>query len=286
MSTLVELCAGTASLSLWALARCPPLCGFMGSKRRWAPALVPALGVDRPERVVLCDAGPWGDVWSVLLERSRRLGVAALLEEWADETPADLWTRLVETPPAPNAPVFRVAQYLWLQGRAAGTIPIWWSAGHGRWRSPTGAGDVDATLRTKGIAPSFAGRYSWGSGRRTAALIAQRIRQIDVLDWSRVDVHHGDCRTLEPIPGSTVLLDPPYLGCPRYAAELPRADVLALAQRWVAAGARVAVCEAVPLVAELGAGWHARRLSGRKSEWVTASWPIAIPEQLDLWRAA
>lgn len=156
--TLVELCAGTASVSLWAMGRCRPLTGFMGSKRRWAGQLVEAMEVDRPERVVLVDAGPWGDVWSVLQASDARAEVA--------------------------------------------------------------------------------------------------------------------------IPGATVYHDPPYLGCPRYAELLPRADVLALAQRWADAGCRVAVSEAEPLPID---GWTARQLARR--EWVTASWQIRWPEQLSFLEA-
>ena len=307
--TLVELCAGTASVSLWALARCSPLTGYMGSKRRWAPALVQALGVDRPSRVVLVDAGPWGDVWSVLRVHDHRWRVAAQLDAWAGQDVAALWERLVVEPPPTDTPAWRIAQFLWLQARAAGCIPVWWSVEHGRWRSPTGAVDpersMDLARRTtglpdrvgratsKGIAPSVAGRRGFGSGRRTAALIASRVRALDALPWGRIEVVHGDLRNVEPIPGATVYLDPPYVGCPRYAALCPRADVLRVARRWADAGCRVAVSEATPLVlpgvdlvdgstgAPLLRGWTSRRLARR--EWVTASWPLSMAEQLDLY---
>src|SRR5262245_35526098 len=134
--TLVELCAGTASVSLWALGRCPPLCGFMGSKRRWAPALVEAMGCDRPDRVVLVDAGPWGDVWTQLLNPTIRRAVAGLLLAWDARRIEDLWTECVSVPPSTD-PAQRVAQYLLLQARSAGTIPVWWSGS--RWESPTGS---------------------------------------------------------------------------------------------------------------------------------------------------
>jgi hypothetical protein len=295
VSVLVDLCAGTASVSLYAMARIGPLCGFMGSKRRYAPALVQALGVDRPDRVVLVDAGPWGDVWTVLQDEFHRARVAQLLEVWALEDVSALWERLVSRAP-PADPAERVAQFLWLQARAAGTIPIWWSAEHQRWRSPTGAVDAAAScdlasrtkglpdrvgrVSSKGIAPSVAGRRGWGSGRRTAGLIASRIRDLEVLPWDRIEVVHGDVREVAPIPGAVVILDPPYVGCPRYPVLFPRADVLEVAERH-AAVSRVVVCEAEPLPLD---GWTSRRLAER--EWVTASWPIALPEQLDLWRAA
>lgn len=294
--TLVELCAGTASVSLWAMARLPPLTGYMGSKRRWASTLVHALGVDRPDRVVLVDAGPWGDVWTVLRDPAQRWRVAAQLDAWVAQDVHVLWSRLSAEPPPADAPAWRVAQFLWLQARAAGTIPVWWSGEHHSWRSPTGAvdptRDMDLAKRTrgqpkegrvasKGLAPSVAGRRGWGSGRRTAALIASRVRALDALPWNRVEVVHGDCRNVDPIPGATVYIDPPYAGCPRYAALLPRTEVLAIAERWTAAGARVAISKSTALDLP---GWTSRRLARR--EYVTASWPISLPEQCDLFVAA
>jgi len=82
--TLIELCAGTASVSLWALGRCKPLVGYMGSKRADASLLCALLDVDRkaPDRVVLVDAGPWGDTWSTLSTKGGRDHVCRILRAW------------------------------------------------------------------------------------------------------------------------------------------------------------------------------------------------------------
>lgn len=296
--TLVELCAGTAAVSLWALGRCVPLTGYMGSKRRWAPLLVDALGCDHPDRVVLVDAGPWGDAWTVLREGAGRRAVVDQLTTWAG-TPdmADLWAYLVASSPPVDQPAWRVAQFLWLQARSAGTIPVWWSGT--RWESPTGArteaahnrGGGALAKRQKGSASAIESSRRPGPaalghrttdrvrGIQTPATIARRIVALDRIDWTRVDVVHAQVSTVEPAGGGVVLLDPPYAGAPRYAALLPRAEVLVLAGRWATAGSRVAVCEAEPLPLP---GWTSRRLPARKPEWITASWPIALPEQLPL----
>lgn len=138
MSTLVELCCGTAAVSLWALARCRPLTGYMGSKRRDAGVLVRALGIDAPTRVVLVDGGPWGDVWATLQHLEGRRAVAATLREWsARGTLPEIWPTLLFEPPADAAE--RAAQYLCLQARAAGCIPVWWNGETGRWESPSGS---------------------------------------------------------------------------------------------------------------------------------------------------
>lgn len=165
-ATLVELCCGTASVSLSALAGEPvePLTGFMGSKRRWTGLIISRLGFStfaRPSRVILVDAGPWGDVWTVLREKAARIEVSALLRSWSGEDASALWKRLVSVAPFESSPA-RVAQYLWLQARSAGTIPVWWSPEHGRWESPTGSRTEAA--HNRGGAP-LSGRETGCVGR-------------------------------------------------------------------------------------------------------------------------
>jgi hypothetical protein len=298
--TLIELCAGTASLSLWALGQHVPLTGYMGSKRRWASLLVDALGVRDPDHVVLVDAGPWGDVWSVLrLEAGRAATLAALLNLDAclvNHGPARAWSVSLEPPH--EEPGRRVAHFLWLQARSAGTIPVWWDASNGRWESPTGSrteaaharGGTGLGSRQKGSAVES----SWSRATRAGApaakrcrgiqrplTIATRLRALGSLPWERVDVVHGDVRDVPPIPGATVYFDPPYLGCPRYSALLPRSDVLEVATRWASAGCRVAVSEAEPLPL---AGWYTAPLPQirQSREWLTSSERVRVQEQLPL----
>lgn len=264
MTTLVELCAGTASVSLWALGQFGPLTGYMGSKRRWASTLVQALQVAQPDRVVLVDAGPWGDAWAVLRQHEHRWQVAAQLDAWARQDVSELWARLVIEPPPDAQPAWRVAQFLWLQFVSATTMPVWWE--DGAWRSGAGGGRACRTT---------AARFTSSS-----ATPASRLRRLEVLPWDRIEVVHGDARYVEPIRGATVYIDPPYVGRPRYAALFPRDHVVEHACRWVDAGARVAISEETPVALP---GWTSRCLARR--EWVTASWPIALPEQGELFAA-
>lgn len=105
MITLVELCCGTAAVSLWALGRCRPITGYMGSKRRDAEVLVQALDVASPDRVVLVDGGPWGDVWATLQHLEGRRAVAATLRAWgARGTLPEIWPTLLYPPPAGSVP--------------------------------------------------------------------------------------------------------------------------------------------------------------------------------------
>lgn len=141
--TFVELCAGTASVSLWALARREPLTGYMGSKRRWAPLLVDALGVRDPDRVVVVDGGMWGETWRTLSTAEGRAATCVALQDLdrlvLECGLAAVWASLLVPPHSLPTTGERAAQYLWLQARSAGTIPIWWNGSAGRWESPTGS---------------------------------------------------------------------------------------------------------------------------------------------------
>lgn len=259
--------------------------------------LVDALDCDRPDRVVLVDAGPWGDAWNVLRYAHQREAVARVFDAWAtaNERPNVLWSRLVASPPFED-PVERVAQYLWLQARSAGTIPMWWSPERGRWESPSGSrtesaharGGVDARGRVTSERAVGKPDHPGARGIQYPGTIAARIRALGQIPWDRVEVFHCDARSVDPIPGATVLMDPPYLGAPRYACLFPRADVLAVARRWHESGCRVAVCEAEPLPLP---GWTPHRLPTRRRgevprEWVTCSWRDHERPQLGLLEAA
>lgn len=307
MKCLVELCAGTAAFSLMAMAGLKPITGYMGSKASDARALFRLFGGDRPDRVVLVDGGPWGDVWSTMRHAEQRQAVAAVLREWhAAGDLVEVWPWLVQCAP-PADPARRAAQYLALQARAAGCIPVWWSAEAGRWQSPSGGRThadcaeaesparvqveaahqrgVTAERRCKQptarrVGPVYRSRPSRGLVR-----IATLADALNHIDWSRVDVIHGDVRDVEPIVGSWVYFDPPYHGCPRYACLLPRKDVLAVAERHATVAHLVVVSEAEPLPLD---GWHNARLRYTgKPEWLTLSQllpedrlPAAPAEQL------
>jgi hypothetical protein len=99
-----------------------------------------------------------------------------------------------------------------------------------------------------------------------------------------------DARGIEPgpdlPPGTVVYADPPYMGTTGYGHDLPRSEVVALARRWSAAGAMVAISEAEPIADLVAEGWHAVRIDGERmgqkrtfskqqAEWLTLSRPPA-----------
>jgi hypothetical protein len=100
---------------------------------------------------------------------------------------------------------------------------------------------------------------------------------------------HPDARDIDPPalpPGTVVYMDPPYLNTTGYAHDLPRAEVVAIARRWAAAGATVAISEAEPIPELVAEGWYAVRIDGERvgqkrtfskqqAEWLTLSRPPA-----------
>ena len=100
---------------------------------------------------------------------------------------------------------------------------------------------------------------------------------------------HPDARDIDPPalpPGTVAYLDGPYENTTPYANLLPRAEQVAIARRWAAAGATVAISEAEPIPELVAEGWHAVEITGerigqartfskQKSEWVTLNRPPA-----------
>ena len=100
---------------------------------------------------------------------------------------------------------------------------------------------------------------------------------------------HPDARDIDPPalpPGTVAYMDGPYENTTQYANLLPRAEQVALARRWAAAGATVAISEAEAIPELVAEGWHAVEITGerigqartfskQKREWVTLNRPPA-----------
>lgn len=140
--TWAEPFAGAAACTLRLVggADLSPPVAWMGGKRRYARAILDAMGVPEtpPSRVLLADAGPWGWVWPLLLKPADAAKVARVLRSWAGEHPRDLWQRLADRPPYLRVHE-RAAQWLWLQARSASGVPIWWDG----WRHVASDGRGD-----------------------------------------------------------------------------------------------------------------------------------------------
>jgi hypothetical protein len=119
--------------------------------------------------------------------------------------------------------------------------------------------------------------------------VATRADHLDALPTIDGALIRTDARDIDPPalpPGTVVFIDPPYLNTTGYAHDLPRAEVVALARRWAAAGATVAISEAEAIPELVAEGWHAVRIDGERvgqkrtfskqqAEWLTLSRPPA-----------
>jgi hypothetical protein len=282
-----EMFTGTASVTLQLLGGAATPIGYMGNKRRWSRLILDIMGMhERPDVIVLCDAGPWGEAWEVILDVERRPLLVERLRSWSGEDPSALWRRLAEAG-QPEDTVERVASWLWLQGRSASNTPVWWCDGAVVMPDPGGKLKPAVERARVGERP---GSRATG-GVRFPPNVADRIERIARLPWPVVYVVRTHAAALALITahaaaGGRVLTyhDPPYDRRTRYAAVCPREDVLDLARACATTGSAV-VSEAVPLPLD---GWHTVRLTephARHAEWLTMSTAPAMawPAQLTLW---
>lgn len=264
----VELCAGTAAVSLRLQARhARPPVSRMGAKTGYADAILRVMGLRAglgADNFVWCEPDPGCRLLlHAYTDRASALAAAEVIRGWADEEPRALWERLrAEGPPRLDGGAREVGRWSWLLvrsvafiGPTAGYMPGDDEDGSGRWvNTPSGVA------------------RKWDGMSALPATI------------------HPDARTVDPdtLPAGTVaFIDPPYQGTTGYSTDLPRAEVLALAERWHAAGARVYISEAEPIDLP---GWHhveitdcrkgqKRTFSRQQREWLTCSHPPAwVPQ--------
>lgn len=287
---LVELCAGSAALSCaWLSSRATPPVAWLGSKRGYAGEALPALGLQpgggRCGRVVLVEPGPWGEAWEVWRTQEGRAHTIAQLQGWLGEDPRALWHGLRDQP-VPEELHQRVAVWAALQ---------WWSFGHkpviaegGRWRTAgfDPAKPYRAEAKRKALEAGNEGAKGWADKSQLLDMVITALQRLPSLEG--LEVRRQRAQDVDPIPGSLVIIDPPYKGTTcEYGHLFPREEVLQVAQRWGAC-ARVAIFEQEPLPLQ---GWHhhqlgssvgfGRTFSAQQQEWLTLN--FAPAGQLRLW---
>ena len=338
----VELCAGTAALSLRLHARgARPPVSRMGAKTGYADAILRVLGLApgaRAAHYLWCEPDPGV---RLLLEAYRDADLAraaaGIIRGWAGEEPRALWERLrAEGPPVLPATGPELARWARII-TANRLIPVhhdgvkWCNSARNTPGAPTRGGlsfggddyctpiaalaegfDAAPTLPAtihpdaRTVDPREVARWAWlvnrtmpqtlargatdggfngGNGKvATAAGIAAKMER-----YTLPATITPDARDVHPPalpPGTVCYMDPPYVGTTGYASDLPRSEVVALARRWQAAGARVCVSEAEPIPELVADGWHAVRIDGERqgqkrtfsrqqAEWLTLSHPPA-----------
>lgn len=300
----VELCAGTAALSL-RLHRdgARPPVSRMGAKTGYADTILRVLGLmpgQRAERYLWCEPDPGV---RLLLHAYRDAALAraaaAIIRSWAAEDPRALWERLrAEGPPrlpdegADAGEVARWAVSHALTGMSGGYDCASERAARGeRWGGdvrdfvPNRMSRIDAMPATiapdaREVDPREVARWAWvqrrsAHGKGDGYHGGNDTHKIDddapagaVLDLPSLPATIApDARTIDPPtlpPGTVVFIDPPYVNTTGYAHDLPRAEVVTLARRWAAAGATVAISEAEPIPELVTEGWHAVRIDAER----------------------
>lgn len=300
----VELCAGSAAVTLGLLGgkNARPPVSYQGSKQGYRHAVLWALGLrlgQGADAVLLNDPGPWSRVWRVLVDPDGCKAVASIIRGWIGEDARKLWERL-RAEPVPEDEGEAAARWVTLQRWAICGKNVTEERGHfiSPGFSATDAYGKEPTEHFHAVPPQLPptpGRILAAGSLRFPPDVDQPCRSIDRYHWPRTAVSNLDAADIHPEPplpeGTVVLLDPPYYGdgsrkITGYAHKFPRAAVVEVAQRWKAAGARVAVCESVPVPELVEAGWHTvdittervgqrRTFSAESQEHLTLSHPPA-----------
>lgn len=266
-STLVELCAGSAAVSMRLLGNAPAT-RYMGGKGRFADSIIDCLEItDVPDRIILVDPGPWGTVWTHLPGNLEAVtaGVEFYLRAGDD---AATWKTLAAAPVPENATEY-ITVFLILQTLSWRSKPI--TEKDGKWVTS----GIDRTM-----ALGIPGTERFGEVMPQLPQMAKRLKTIGRLD--RIEGHRCSALDLEPVTGATVYIDPPYRNTQGYGHDFERDEVLSTVDRWLEHGARVAISEAEPIKAmrrteKVGMqGASASLASGpRREEWLSMSFPAS-----------
>jgi len=237
----VELCAGTAALSLRLHeegAR-PPV-SRMGAKTGYADIILERMGLvpgQRADAYLWCEPDP-GVRLLLLAYTSAPLARAAadVIRGWSEEDPRALWERLKAEGPVRAPEPREVARWTTIQG--------WGSTGY--WCGPDRGGAI------KGHPEGWTGSITLDgmTGRLDALSELPATVLVEAVEPPRLP------------EGSWVYIDPPYQNTTGYAHDLPREEVVRLARLWREAGAHVCISEAEPIPDLVDEGWHVVEITG------------------------
>jgi hypothetical protein len=250
---VIELCAGTAAVTLAAIGAPRFPASRIGSKAGYAEAILEVMQVAPGSlgAAVAVEADP---VMAVLLARllSPTCGrMADSLEKMLEEDPELLWRR-ARVSRSESA----VMGLVWLAGARGGI-----------------GGFKGAHVRRPSVDGFIPSRESLIRRVRDFAAFVRRLQpQVRIIARDASDVVPCDFRP------TSVYVDPPYVGRQSYGAVL-REPVVDLAQRWAEAGHRVFVSEARRLP---GAARYVN-LTNRRRGQTRRSLTVDCEEWLSVW---
>lgn len=226
-----------------------PPCGYVGGKRRIAPAIVELILRGCPERVVdvgcgsgavtlellnkgyparcikMVDSGPWGAFWSAA-------SLGDLDVDLIGSMMSDVWHR---EPCSVADYVYDVAcdgfspeVFLLLQAASYGSTPVWHDGE--AWRR--GRPSANRAYKARGYwspGPSSAETKPRGTIFKPME-IASMVRAVAEAVSNGVIVEHAPAESVLIEPGSAVYVDPPYAGASGYQHSMMYEKVVAAAQ--------------------------------------------------------
>ena len=235
---LIELCCGSAALTMHLLGATRQIVPYQGSKwkvRRELAGLLHRMGHTDLQQITLNDIGPWGRTWKSLCHPMGLAIIKAKLEHYASRDPREVYDELQGQPLEGSC----AAEHLFLQrlsfrGKAVGTVTV---DGDEHWKSP-------------GFNPDSAygsNRENFGKIKPLVPSLIRVLGKVQDLKWPRTTVSQldaGDVRVRRSAIPLVVYIDPPYVGTTAYPnGGLDRAAVVDLAVSWAQRGATVIVSE-------------------------------------------
>ena len=300
----VELCAGTAALSLRLhKEQAKPPVSRMGSKAGYANTILHELGLYpglKADHYLWCEPD---DGCRLLLETYRNhdlaTATAEIIRGWKDEDPKALWTRLRKEGPVVAPTPRETARWtLALPGGAWTAMPP-----KAMFKGP---GCLDGRTTTPHAASTVADRYEdldelpgeitdgavdprevarWCVSEAWTMCDAKPIysgpgRQEGVVKWQTLPGLTARLSTLPTLPASiltdeaveppllppntVVYIDPPYVNTTGYKHDLGRDRVVELALAWHAAGATVCISEQEAIPELVAQGWRSVDITGKR----------------------
>lgn len=241
---LVELCCGSAALTLHLLGAKRQIVPYQGSKwklRHGLTSVLTEMGHTHLRRVTLNDVGPWGCTWRSLSHPTGLQITIGELEAYVQRDPRHVYEELQGS----SAMASSAAKHLFLQrlsvnGKAVGTVDI---DGIPHWKSP-GFNTTSAYGKS--------GTDRFGEVRPMIPSLIRVLKSLEMIRWPSTHVLQMDAMDVG-VPVSdiplVVYIDPPYMETTAYPnGHLSRHDVVELARRWARSGATVLVSEKEPLV--------------------------------------
>lgn len=252
--TFVELCAGLMSVSLSLVGAPPPPISRFGSKVGYAVPILREMGLSPGQgckNLVLVEAdNTLCRVLDTLTRPTSALAASIIIKDLSTAPAESLWRAI-------------------RNGYCDEVIPdeIRWLLVSAGARGGIGGFKGKHKLRphVDGFIPN---RIS----------LSERLRSFSAHKFPTVTIMSCNAMDIQPIPGSFVYIDPPYVGTTGYGPTLDENDVSTLANEWARVASVVCVSEAKPL--SLGCSWRhvnltscrtgqRRTMSRTTSEWLT-----------------